>query len=67
MKQNGIKVGKYRIVKNKTIVELETELESTKSLSELQMNKINELHSTVETFKKLLDLEQQNTRMGYGK
>jgi hypothetical protein len=67
MKKKGIRLGRYRIISDKTITELETKLSHTEQLSDKQMQKINELHHTVEAYKKLLDLEQQNTRMGYGK
>jgi hypothetical protein len=67
MKKIGIRVGKYRIISDKDITDLEDKLNQTEVLSEKQMVKINELHQTIETYKKLLDIEQQNTRMGYGK
>ena len=67
MKRNGLKVGKYRIISDKVVTDLEERLNQANSLSDKQLQKINELHNTVETYKKLLDIEQQNTRMGYGK
>lgn len=67
MKKNGIRVGKYRIISERNIRELEQKVESSDQMFEKQMNKINELHNTVETYKKLLDIEQQNTRMGHGR
>lgn len=60
-------MGKYRVISDKNITDLEEQLNQANSLSHKQMQKINELHNTVETYKKLLDIEQQNTRMGYGK
>lgn len=67
MKRKGLKVGKYRIISDKCIADLEEQLNQANSLSDKQMQKINELHNTVQTYKKLLDIEQQNTRMGYEK
>jgi hypothetical protein len=67
MKKNGIRVGKYRIIFDKTLSELKEKVEKNDDIFNRQMTKINELHNTVETYKKLLDIEQQNTRMNHGK
>jgi len=60
-------VGKYRIISDKTLSELEEKVENNDAIFNKQMTKINQLHNEVETYKKLLDIEQQNTRMGYGR